>query len=519
LLSPKVLTGFKRFDRSGESAVTTINRDAEINRQRGLSSDTITDNLLIKGNNLLALHSLQSEFAGKVKLIYIDPPYNIDNDSFQYNDGFNHSTWLTFMRNRLEVAKAMLSSDGFIFIQINDIEVAYLQVLSDEIFGRENFLTSICVKMSHLSGTKMAHKEKKIPKIKEYILMYAKSKSNVKLNPEYIACTWEEAFDRYKSFIEKNGFSDDECDQWTVITLNQALKKYNIDKEDTKAVNDFKMNNAECIFRTSVNRSADYSKYPPDRFSKHYKNTDDDSDYTFVFKGEDVNFASEKIREINGNQVPTTAIGDIWTDIGINNLSNEGGVSLRFGKKPEKLIARIVNIASNPKDIVMDFFTGSGTTIAVCHKLSRQYIGIEQLNYNENDSLVRLSNVINGENVGLGDLLNWQGGGSFIYCELAKANQTFIDRIQNATSTEELLDVWQWMQEKSFISYKVDIKSIDNSKSEFASLSLGDQKRFLIEVMDKNMLYVPLSEIDDETYGISDEDKQLNATFYSREVH
>jgi adenine-specific DNA-methyltransferase len=232
-----------------------------------------------------------------------------------------------------------------------------------------------------------------------------------------------------------------------------------------------------------------------------------------------VNFASEKIREINGNQVPTTAIGDIWTDIGINNLSNEGGVSLRFGKKPEKLIARIVNIASNPKDIVMDFFTGSGTTIAVCHKLSRQYIGIEQLNYNENDSLVRLSNVINGENVGLGDLLNWQGGGSFIYCELAKANQTFIDRIQNATSTEELLDVWQWMQEKSFISYKVDIKSIDNSKSEFASLSLNDQKRFLIEVMDKNMLYVPLSEIDDETYGISDEDKQLNATFYFHEVH
>jgi adenine-specific DNA-methyltransferase len=127
--------------------------------------------------------------------------------------------------------------------------------------------------------------------------------------------------------------------------------------------------------------------------------------------------------------------------------------------------------------------------------------------------------VINGENVGLGDLLNWQGGGSFIYCELAKANQTFIDRIQNATSTEELLDVWQWMQEKSFISYKVDIKSIDNSKSEFASLSLGDQKRLLIEVMDKNMLYVPLSEIDDETYGISDEDKQLNATFYFHEVH
>ena len=129
-----------------------------------------------------------------------------------------------------------------------------------------------------------------------------------------------------------------------------------------------------------------------------------------------------------------------------------------------------------------------------------------------------MKNVISGENIGLGDLINWKGGGSFLYCELVKANQAFIDRIQDANTSEELLDIWQVMQEKAFISYKVSIKSIDNSKADFTSLSLDDQKRFLIEVMDKNMLYVPLSEIDDETYAISDEDKRLNTSFYGREV-
>ena len=164
LLEPKVFTNFKRIDKDGEHELDGFRRDVEVNRKRGLPEDTITDNLLIKGNNLLVLCSLLKEFRGKVKLIYIDPPYNTGNDEFQYNDNFNHSTWLTFMKNRLEVAKELLREDGVIFVQCDDNEQAYLKVLMDEIFGRKNFATSIVVKMSHLSGVKMSHVKKKPPR-------------------------------------------------------------------------------------------------------------------------------------------------------------------------------------------------------------------------------------------------------------------------------------------------------------------------------------------------------------------
>lgn len=129
LREPKVLTNAKTFDKDGEHKFKGFNRDAELNKKRGLPEDTITDNLLIKGNNLLALHSLKKEFTGKVKLIYIDPPYNTGSDSFKYNDNFNHSSWLTFMRNRLKEAYKLLSEEGAIFISINHIELSYLSII------------------------------------------------------------------------------------------------------------------------------------------------------------------------------------------------------------------------------------------------------------------------------------------------------------------------------------------------------------------------------------------------------
>src|SRR5690554_5594656 len=143
LLEPKVLTNAKRFDKDGEKPLDGFNRDAELNKKRGLPEDTITDNLIIKGNNLLALHSLKEEFAGKVKLIYIDPPFNTGNDSFQYNDRFNHSTWLTFMKNRLVLAKRLLKPNGSIFVHLDFNESNYAKVLMDEIFGKENFKNHI----------------------------------------------------------------------------------------------------------------------------------------------------------------------------------------------------------------------------------------------------------------------------------------------------------------------------------------------------------------------------------------
>lgn len=300
LLSPKVLTNIRRYDGRGKHEIANFDD---------------TDNLIVKGNNLIALHALKNRYTNKVKLIYIDPPYNTEEDSFMYNDSFSRSTWLTFMKNRLEIAKDMLTDDGFLFVQISDKEQAYLKVLCDELMGEGNFLTNICVKMSHLSGPKMAHKDKKIPKIKEFVLIYAKNKQKVRFNPDYVPVTWEEAFDRYSSFVDRKGYDEDNCDKWEVKTLNEILKDRNI-KKDTVEEHNFKIEHADSIFRTARNRSFDFSPFPKKMFTKI---TRDDGVSYFIYKGEDVLFASSKIKEINGTKTPVAPIGDIWTDIGINN--------------------------------------------------------------------------------------------------------------------------------------------------------------------------------------------------------
>lgn len=166
LLDDKVLTNFKRYDETGEHNVEEI-KD--------------TDNLIIKGNNLIALHSLKKRFSGKVKLIYIDPPYNTGNDSFKYNDKFNHSTWLSFMKNRLEIAKTLLADDGVLFVHCDYNEDGYLRVLLDEIFTEDNFVANITVRSNSISGNKTQHKEKTILKNKDTILVYKKNSLKDKL--------------------------------------------------------------------------------------------------------------------------------------------------------------------------------------------------------------------------------------------------------------------------------------------------------------------------------------------------
>jgi len=495
LFDKKALTNFTKYTKDGKETPKEV---------------TDADNLIIKGNNLLALHSLRDKYAGKVKLIYIDPPYNTGSDEFGYNDNFNHSSWLTFINNRLRVAKDLLSDDGFIFIQINDAEQAYLKVLCDEIFEKDNFHTSISVKMSHLSGVKMSHKDKRLPKIKEYILMYSKNKGSA-LNPQYTPAEWDESLDRYSSFISKEGYSDDDCAKWKIIPLNKAIKNAEIDKDDKKAVLDFKISNADLIFRTARNRSRDYSDLPRDNFTKM---TNPDGSYHFVYKEEDVSFAAEKIIEFNGVKTPSVAVGDMWTDIGINNLSNEGGVDLRFGKKPEKLVERIIALSTNKGDLVLDFFAGSGTTAAVALKMSRRFIAVEQLEEHCEKAKARVEKVILGESGGVSKNNNWTGGGSFVYAELLEHNQAFVTEIEKATTGKKLLTIYEKMKKEAFFRYEIDPGSFD--AKEFLKLELSEQKQILMKCIDKNHLYVNYSEIEDTTYKVSPSDKKLNKLFYSQ---
>jgi adenine-specific DNA-methyltransferase len=208
-------------------------------------------------------------------------------------------------------------------------------------------------------------------------------------------------------------------------------------------------------------------------------------------------------------------IGTLWDDVSWGRLDLQGGVHLKSGKKPEALIKRIIELgSSNENDIILDFFMGTGTTCAVAHKIGRQYIGVEQIDYGENSAVVRLKNVINGDPTGISKAVAWQGGGDFVYLELMKWNENFVQKIQTAKTKEELKNLWETMKEKAFLSYKVDIKTIDEHAKDFDDLSIEDQKRFLLECLDKNHLYVNYSEIDDEEYGVSEEDKKLNREFY-----
>lgn len=512
LLSPKAFTNFKKFDKDGEHKLKDI---------------TLEDNLIIKGNNLLALHSLLPVYRGKVKLIYIDPPYNTGNDSFGYNDSFNHSTWLTFMKNRLEVARDLLHEKGAIFIQCDDNEQAYLKILCDSIYKRENFKECISVKNGSESGVNAINvlRGEQLFKVKEHILYYSKNTCVHKFNPFYVKAI---KFNMsYKLEVIKKGNSYYVTDIYKKI-LNSLYSKDSLrelnDEEKQVFFSKFEnycLENSKNIFalKSDIQKSGDKFK----EFAFKNKNGNKVEEYltsdkriTLVYKGGMLSSLNERIVDEGNKKYYGTLISDFWWDIGATP-STEGNVDLKSGKKSEKLLKRILKLCTNKEDIVLDFFLGSGSTCSVAMKMKRKFIGIEQLEYGENDSINRLKNVILLDESGISKDkdVNWKGGGSFVYLELSKLNQNFTDQIVKAKTTKELKSIWGNMKESGFISYKINPKDIDQNISEFEKLSIEDQKKFLIKVLDKNHLYVNYSEIEDKDYKISEEDKKLNKIFYN----
>ncbi|MBV8325471.1 site-specific DNA-methyltransferase [Chryseobacterium sp.] len=498
LLDPKVLTNAKRFDKNGEHVFDQFSRN---------ENGTITDNLIIKGNNLLALHSLKKEFAGKVKLIYIDPPYyfnnTVDSDSFKYNSNFKLSTWLTFMKNRLEIAKDLLKEDGFMFIQIKTDGYAHLKILADSIFGSENLINSISVKMSESSGVKMAHIEKRLPNVFEHILVYSKSR-NSKINPIKVEKSNEEdnlKFEKYLNYYSKIIIDKSKpVEEWKIVSIDKYFEINNLEKPDDN-YKEFKIQNAARIIYRTNNNSFEKLNIK----GKLAKITSARGIEYIWWEGKQMLFLEDYINEY---------LCDLWLDISTINLNKEGGVNLPNGKKPEKLIQRIINLSIEKNDIVLDYHLGSGTTAAVAHKMGRQYIGFEQLDYGNNDSIVRVNNVVNGEQGGISKSVNWQGGGSFTYLELKKYNQTFIEKIEEAKDGEMLLQIWEEMKAKSFLNYNVDIQKQEQHIEDFKTLSLQEQKQHLCELLDKNQLYVNLSSLKDENFECTAEEQKVTKAFY-----
>lgn len=516
LLDPKVFTNAKRIDKKGKHKLDNFKTD-----EKG----DIKDNLIIKGNNLLALHSLKKRFAGKVKLIYIDPPYNIGGD-FLYNDSFNHSTWLTFMRNRLRIAHELLAPDGAIFVQIDHHEIAYLNVLMDEIFKPENKVQIISVKVSAASGFKAVNPGP--IDVTEFILFYAKNKRNFVFQKNYIETGYHK---NYNLYLENKG----KIENWKLITLKDRVLQENGYKSEKEFKEKYKNVSDLVLFRLMADFAFSHSEnvvsirdlHKPSEKIKELQNQSrkernkifpykkQDGSYAYLINGGVLAFYSSKIKEIDGELKVVELLTNYWNHISWAGIAREGGVKLKNGKKPEKLIRQIFEVVGvKENDIVLDFFLGSGTTCAVAHKLNIQYIGIEQLDYKDNDTEIRLKNVINGDQTGISKSVGWKGGGDFVYMELAKWNENFVEKIQKAKTKEELKKLWEAMKEKAFLSYKVDIKTIDKNVKDFEDLSIEDQKRFLLECLDKNHLYVNYSEIDDEEYGVSEGDKKINKEFY-----
>ena len=256
---------------------------------------------------------------------------------------------------------------------------------------------------------------------------------------------------------------------------------------------------------------------------KESKNTDKvievkrDIGSLYLYNGGSLAFYKNKLKEIDGRLTPTELLTDLWTDISWAGIANEGKVKLKNGKKPEKLLKRIIELTTNEKDIVLDFFMGSATTQAVAHKLNRQYIGIEQMEYINSISVPRLQNVIGGEQSGISKSIGWQGGGSFVYVELAKQNQEIIDRIINSNTKEELNEQIDDLLSKGVLNYEVDFNEFTNTKKEFNELKLEEQKEVLIRVLDSNQLYVNYSDIEDTAYNFKEDEIAFNHSFYGGE--
>ena len=493
MFDPKVLTNYKRHTVDGEQEVTDIQRD---------ENGTIRENLIIKGNNLIALHTLKQQFRGQVKLIYIDPPYNTGSDSFGYNDNFNHSSWLTFMKNRLEVAREFLKDDGIILIHIDDQEMHYLKLVADDIFGRDNFIATVPRKTR--SGK--SDVPYKLSQDFDWMLMYTRGASKK-----------DNLFQRdvSRKYHKTPDFPNDE---WRLSDLTTQRTIHERPNSNFTLVNP---RNGEG-FPVNPNRCWGITKDSVDEYLKKGKIVFP-GDYNFlnikrpamrVFKSEDIGKTAYVSSDFL-NQVMDELLKSMVNRKGTDEIVEIFGRKAFSYPKNELLMQRIIEYTTKAGDIVLDFHLGSGTTAAVAHKMGRQYIGIEQMDYAETLPVERLKKVIAGEQGGISETINWQGGGDFIYCELMPYNQAYIDKIQAAQSSEELVALWKDIAENSFLNWYVNEQIPEAAVKDFIAIDdVKKQKHLLAELLDKNQLYVNLSEIEDADFQVSEEDTMLNRAFY-----
>ncbi|QIX58940.1 hypothetical protein HCY95_01379 [Limosilactobacillus fermentum] len=512
LLEPKIFVNATKYDQENLDGTSVDNFD--------------DDNLIIKGNNLIALHSLKERYAGKVKLIYLDPPYNTGSDSFLYNDKFNQSSWLTFMKNRLEIAHQLLSDDGVIAIQLDDSEGPYLKVLMDSVFGKDNELFTQYVLVRYADKTLKSDMDyhKQVEQIHFY-----KNNSQVKVHPN----KQEEQYD-YSKFNFKISTVGPPMN--TVILGGKRVEIFKSDQTRIRKIEGSSTglkeiwatgtilngNSSGRFFRDFLN-----GRYKTDGYGivyKVYGIGNDDNEFRFFtgpkkqgatkgkyYQGVPLDVLSGKI---TSKKKPIPGFIDMAGAFGNDRL--EGGVGLRNGKKPEQLLEEIIKIFSKENDYILDFFSGSGSTAAVSTKMRRKFIAVEQIDEQIKKMVKRLNNVIQGDQTGISKDVNWQGGGSFVYAELMEKNQGYLKDAQHAETTKQLENVVNRMiAGGADFDFRVDVEKVMQDP-EYQAMSLADKKQLMVKVIDKNQLYYAYSDMEDLDVQelMSESDIAFNKSFY-----
>jgi adenine-specific DNA-methyltransferase len=389
-----------------------------------------SDNMLIHGDNLLALKALEQEYAGKVKCIYIDPPYNTGSAFEHYEDGLEHSEWLNLMVPRLRLLRNLLSDDGTIFVSIDNNEMAYLQVIMDEIFERSNRKNIVTLKRGSVTGAKVRNPG--LVNISEFLISYSKNKDCWKPNRVYGT---KDRDSRYSSYISNH---EEPYEHWKFCSLLDAfsvfkgVKKTKVKKALGESfeseIISFVLQNADKVIQfatlddKNVSQEAVVLKYKSksDDSKVYYLDRGIDISPYYVFKGKLILFVRDRLKEIDGELSFSQPLTDIWMDVLPNDLHNEGGVDFRKGKKPEKFLQRVLELSTDEGDIVLDSFLGSGSTAAVANKMKRRWIGIELGEHANTHCLPRLKSVVDGiDTAGITKSLDWKGGGGFKFYNLA----------------------------------------------------------------------------------------------------
>lgn len=505
LTEPKALCHFRRYDSKGEHEATELRPD---------------DNLIIKGNNLLALYSLRERFRGQVKLIYIDPPYYFNkvkpSDTFSYNSNFHLSTWLVFMKDRLRIARDLLSENGVILCHIKEDAIHWLKVLMEEIFHVDNFVETFIWRNTD-NPDSLSNKSRSSV---EYIICFEKRKD------ASIAYKGKETENGDAPLLNAGNSEHELIFPVGCIKFNIPDGIYHAGRPDrVELLND--INVLDGVNANEVHLKGEFKwsqKMLDEELSIGTYLIVKTNKFSIRFqRPQGTTMAPEKYIE---DQYLSKAIGVGTNEDASTHLKNMG---INFtNSKPESIVAFFVRAMTEERDIVLDFFVGSGTTAAVAHKMNRQYIAVDQMDYIEPETVKRMNLVINGEQGGVSKAVGWNpqtpeltdgdkyAHNSFVYCELAQANQQLVEEIMAATEPFALKEIWQQLQEKGFLSYKVSPKMFDEGAETFKALSLDDQKRFLIECLDKNMLYIPLADIDDTNFALTENDKLLTRQFYAR---